>query len=104
MPPERELICILDDDPSVRDSIEQLLHSDELRARSFEDAEDFLAHARSHPVPLAPARCLDVEYERFGSAVAAPRSVTRHESDRYDRQGNGQDSRRRARRRRLPFS
>jgi FixJ family two-component response regulator len=51
--PERELICILDDDPSVRDSIEQLLDSDELRARSFEDAEDFLAHARSHPVPLA---------------------------------------------------
>jgi FixJ family two-component response regulator len=40
-----EPTCILDDDPSVRDSIEQLLDSDELRAQGFEDAEDFLAHA-----------------------------------------------------------
>jgi FixJ family two-component response regulator len=37
----------------VRHSIEQLLDSDGLRAQSFEDAEAFFAHARSHAVPLA---------------------------------------------------
>ena len=50
---EPEPICIIDDDPSVRNSIEQLLDSDGLNAQSFEDAEDFLAYARSHAVPLA---------------------------------------------------
>ena len=53
MPAHSEPICILDDDPSVRNSIEQLLDSDDLRGQSFEDAEDFLSHARCHPVPLA---------------------------------------------------
>jgi FixJ family two-component response regulator len=51
MPAETESICILDDDSSVRRSIEQLLDSDGLMAVSFD--EDFLAHARSHAVPLA---------------------------------------------------
>jgi len=37
----------------VRNSIEQLLDSEGLKAQSFEDAEEFLAHARSHVVPLA---------------------------------------------------
>jgi FixJ family two-component response regulator len=46
-------ICILDDDASVRDSIVQLLDSDGLKAQSFEDAEVFFAHARSHAVSLA---------------------------------------------------
>jgi FixJ family two-component response regulator len=50
---EPESICILDDDASVRHSIEQLLDSDGLRAQSFEDAEVFFAYARSHAVPLA---------------------------------------------------
>jgi FixJ family two-component response regulator len=53
MPPEPEFICIFDDDASVRHSIVQLLDSDGLTAQSFEDAEVFFAHARSHPVPLA---------------------------------------------------
>ena len=53
MPVEPEPICIVDDDPSVRNSIEQLLDSDELKAQSFGDPEDFLTYARSHPVPLA---------------------------------------------------
>ena len=53
MPAQTEAICILDDDSSMRRSIKQLLDSDDLRALSFEDAEDFLAHARSYPVPLA---------------------------------------------------
>src|SRR5260370_9589073 len=53
MSPAPEYICILDDDASVRHSIEQLLDSDGLKAQSFEDAEVFFAHARSHAVPLA---------------------------------------------------
>jgi FixJ family two-component response regulator len=50
---EPEFICIIDDDASVRNSVVQLLDSDGLKAQSFEDAEDFLAYARSHAVPLA---------------------------------------------------
>jgi two-component system, NtrC family, nitrogen regulation response regulator GlnG len=54
MPPHPEsTICILDDDASVRYSLLQLLDSDGLKAQSFEEAEDFLAHARSHAVALA---------------------------------------------------
>jgi FixJ family two-component response regulator len=53
MPAEPESICVLDDDSSVRYSIEQLLDSDGLKAQSFGDAEDFLAYAQSHPVRLA---------------------------------------------------
>ena len=52
MPPQPESICILDDDASVRHSIVQLLDSDGLKAQSFDDAEDFLTHARSHVVSL----------------------------------------------------
>ena len=50
---EPKPICIIDDDVPVRNSIEQLLDSEGLKAQSFEDAEDFLAYARSHAVPLA---------------------------------------------------
>jgi FixJ family two-component response regulator len=46
-------ICILDDDAAVRKSIVQLLDSDQLKARSFEDPEDFLAHASKQTMPLA---------------------------------------------------
>ena len=53
MSTEPNSICILDDDASVRHSIVQLLDSDGLKARSFEDAEDFLKHARGHAVSLA---------------------------------------------------
>lgn len=53
MPAQPDSICILDDDASVRDSIVQLLDSDGLKAQSFEDAEVFFAHARSHAISLA---------------------------------------------------
>jgi FixJ family two-component response regulator len=53
MPAKPDSICILDDDASVRKSIVQLLDSDELKAWSFEAAEDFLAHASKHTVYLA---------------------------------------------------
>jgi FixJ family two-component response regulator len=53
MSAEPEPICIVDDDASVRNSTVQLLDSDGLKAQSFEDPEDFLTYACSHPVPLA---------------------------------------------------
>jgi FixJ family two-component response regulator len=53
MPAQTESICIVDDDSSMRRSIQQLLDSDGLMALTFEDAEDFLEHARSYPVQLA---------------------------------------------------
>jgi FixJ family two-component response regulator len=53
MPLKPKSICILDDDASVRRSIEQLLDSDGLKALSFEEAENFLTHARSNAVSLA---------------------------------------------------
>ena len=53
MPTQNNSICILDDDSSMRRSIHKLLDSDGLMALTFENSEDFLTHARSHPVPLA---------------------------------------------------
>ena len=52
MSEEPEPICIVDDDASVRNSIEQLLDSDGFKAQSFPDGEEFLAYAHSHAVPL----------------------------------------------------
>jgi FixJ family two-component response regulator len=52
MPANPDSICILDDDASIRKSIVRLLDSDGLKAQSFEDAGDFLLHARNHAVPL----------------------------------------------------
>ena len=46
-------ICILDDDTSMRNSIVRLLDSDGLKARSFENAENFLSHAGCCAVPVA---------------------------------------------------
>jgi len=53
MSAEPEPICIVDDNVSVRNSIQQLLDSDGLKAQSFAGADDFLTYARSHAVPLA---------------------------------------------------
>ena len=50
---EPEFICVVDDDASVRKSIEQLLDSDGLKAQCFQDGEEFLAYAHSHAVSLA---------------------------------------------------
>lgn len=46
-------ICILDDDFSVLNSLRELLDSDGLEARTFDNPDLFLAHAREHPVKLA---------------------------------------------------
>ena len=53
MPEQTQSICIVDDDRSMRRCIQQLLDSDGLIALTFQNAEDFLAHACSYPVSLA---------------------------------------------------
>jgi two-component system response regulator HydG len=53
MPATLDSICILDDDSSVPHSLQQLLDSDGFAARTFDDAEKFLAHAQEHAVKLA---------------------------------------------------
>ena len=45
-------VCIVDDDPSVLKSIRYLLASEGLKVRPFNKAEDFLAHASTHHVPV----------------------------------------------------
>jgi two-component system, LuxR family, response regulator FixJ len=45
-------VCIVDDDPSVLKSMHYLLASEGLKVRSFNKAEDFLAHAGKNHVPV----------------------------------------------------
>ena len=47
------VVCLVDDDPLVLNSLEYLLASDGIAARSFDKAETFLAHAEMHRVALA---------------------------------------------------
>ena len=78
-------ICVLDDDASVRKSIVQLLDSDQLKARSFEEPEAFLAHARKHTVPLA---VLDVRMPKMNGLEVQARLreiFARDQSDCYKR-------------------
>jgi len=42
MPPERKLIAVIDDDPSMRKCIERLLRASGYRCESFASAEEFL--------------------------------------------------------------
>ncbi len=49
---EANEVCIVDDDPSVLKSMQYLLASEGLKVRPFNKAEDFLAHASSHRVPV----------------------------------------------------
>ena len=54
MPPDSNLreVCLVDDDPSVLRSMQYLLASDGIDVRAFNKAEDFLAHAAVHRVPV----------------------------------------------------
>jgi len=45
-------VCLIDDDPSVLKSMHYLLASEGFKVRPFAKAEDFLAHASNHHVPL----------------------------------------------------
>jgi two-component system response regulator FixJ len=49
---EAKEVCIVDDDPSVLKSMNYLLASEGFKVRPFNKAEDFLAHAAAHYVPV----------------------------------------------------
>jgi FixJ family two-component response regulator len=49
---ETNEVCLLDDDVSVLKSMHYLLASEGIKVRPFNKAEDFLAHASAHRVPV----------------------------------------------------
>jgi len=49
---EANEVCLVDDDPSVLKSMQYLLASEGFKVRAFNKAEDFLAHASTHHVPV----------------------------------------------------
>jgi FixJ family two-component response regulator len=49
---EAPVICVIDDDPSIREALMGLLRSADLRVEAFASAEAFLSHA---PPPSASA-------------------------------------------------
>jgi FixJ family two-component response regulator len=50
---ESEPVCILDDDPLVRQFLQLMLDSEGIAARTFERPNDFLTYARDHAVMVA---------------------------------------------------
>ena len=48
-----KVVCLVDDDPSVRKSVSRLLESDGFSARAFSEPEAFLDHLATNSVPLA---------------------------------------------------
>jgi FixJ family two-component response regulator len=48
-----EVVCLVDDDPSVRKSVSRLLGSDGFSVRAFSEPEAFLDHLATNSVPLA---------------------------------------------------
>ena len=49
---ESHVVCLVDDDPLVLNSLRNLLASDGISARSFDKAETFLAHIEVNRVEL----------------------------------------------------
>lgn len=57
-----EIVCLVDDDASVRKSVSRLLESDGLEVRAFKEAKAFLNHVEANSVPLV---ILDVWMEQM---------------------------------------
>jgi FixJ family two-component response regulator len=53
VPSAPEIVCLLDDEPSVLKALGRLLASAGLQAEKFSEPACFLEHARCHPVRLA---------------------------------------------------
>jgi FixJ family two-component response regulator len=49
---DTEIVCLVDDDPSVLKSIQRLLVSDGLAVRGFNKPKEFLSHVQTHSVPV----------------------------------------------------
>jgi FixJ family two-component response regulator len=56
------VVCLIDDDKSVLTSIGRLLASEGLAVRTFNEPESFLAHVKTHSVPVA---ILDIWMEQM---------------------------------------
>jgi two-component system, LuxR family, response regulator FixJ len=56
------VVCVVDDDEAVLASTERLLTSDGFTVRAFDKPNAFLAHAKTHPVPVV---VLDVWMEQM---------------------------------------
>jgi FixJ family two-component response regulator len=52
VPDVSPIVCVVDDDPSVRKSIARLLESCGFEVKAFSEPEAFLAHLATHPVPV----------------------------------------------------
>jgi FixJ family two-component response regulator len=50
---DADVVCLVDDDPSVRKSVSRLLESDGFSVRAFSEPKDFLDHVTTNSVPLA---------------------------------------------------
>jgi FixJ family two-component response regulator len=53
MPSVSPVVCLVDDDASVRRSITRLLESSGFEVEAFSEPEAFLAHLATHSVPVA---------------------------------------------------
>ena len=49
---DAEIVCLVDDDPSVLKSIGRLLASAGFSVCAFDNPKEFLVHAQTHSVPL----------------------------------------------------
>ena len=70
-------MCLVDDDASVLKSMHYLLASEGFKVRPFNKAEDFLAHATSHHVPVVVTDIWHGWRNGFGSAGPALRNLAR---------------------------
>src|SRR6266550_1486966 len=57
-----EVVCLVDDDLAVLKSIGRLLASDGLAVRAFNEPKNFLAHVKTHSVPVV---ILDIWMEQM---------------------------------------
>jgi FixJ family two-component response regulator len=53
VPDVSPIVCLVDDDPSVRKSLVRLLESSGFTVKTFSEPETFLAHLTGHSVPVA---------------------------------------------------
>jgi FixJ family two-component response regulator len=49
---DTQIVCLVDDDPSVLKSIARLLASDGFSVRAFNKPQEFLTYVQAHAVPL----------------------------------------------------
>ena len=60
--PSQDVVCLVDDDPSVRRSVGRLLESDGFEVRAFGKPEEFLTYAANNAVKVA---VLDIWMDRI---------------------------------------